>query len=333
MATGSEPTGWSVLRTTGTPPHHRGGHTATLVEKNLLILGGVHHKGAGSFEYFPLEPVVLNTETLAWFSPRVAVGKPPPGRAYHSTTRVGTGLFVFGGQCSKGSQGSSTGLMNDMPVFDLVRMCWETRDVRGQQPRPRYWHTAELIEGKLFIIGGFDGKRSLKDVGVLDVETLLWSTPKILGEPMLPLAQHSATIVGQRLYLFGGMQVQQDQEGHSYNKFNPDVLVLDTESLQLTRLRRRGQQPSGRGYHTCNLVGGYLLVIGGWDGGACGLDKVSTLDIDGLGSWYTVEVPGQSPPAVYGHSATLIGSKVVLFGGWDGVSPLNAVHVLDTAKL
>ena len=333
MATGSEPTGWSVLRTTGTPPHYRGGHTATLVEKNLLILGGVHHKGAGSFEYFPLEPVVLNTETLAWFSPRVAVGKPPPGRAYHSTTRVGTGLFVFGGQCSKGSQGSSTGLMNDMPVFDLVRMCWETRDVRGQQPRPRYWHTAELIEGKLFIIGGFDGKRSLKDVGVLDVETLLWSTPKILGEPMLPLAQHSATIVGQRLYLFGGMQVQQDQEGHSYNKFNPDVLVLDTESLQLTRLRRRGQQPSGRGYHTCNLVGGYLLVIGGWDGGACGLDKVSTLDIDGLGSWYTVEVPGQSPPAVYGHSATLIGSKVVLFGGWDGVSPLNAVHVLDTAKL
>ena len=82
-----------------------------------------------------------------------------------------------------------------------------------------------------------------------------------------------------------------------------------------------------------NQVGGYLLVIGGWDGAACGLDKVSTLDIDGLGSWYTVDVPGQSPPAVYGHSATLIGSKVVLFGGWDGVSPLNTVHVLDTAKL
>jgi hypothetical protein len=39
---------------------------------------------------------------------------------------------------------------------------------------------------------------------------------------------------------------------------------------------------------------------------------VSTLDIDGLGSWYTVDVPGMSPPAVYGHSATLIGSKVTL---------------------
>ena len=46
-----------------------------------------------------------------------------------------------------------------------------------------------------------------------------------------------------------------------------------------------------------------------------------------------MQVPGEAPAPVYGHSATLIGSKVVLFGGWDGVSPLNTVHVLDTAKL
>lgn len=324
--------GWSVLRTTGDPPHVRGGHTATLVEKNLLVLGGVHHKGAGKFEYFTLDPTVLNTETLAWFRPRVAVGKGPPGRAYHTTTRVGTALFVFGGQCSRGGD-TSTGLLSDMPVFDLVRMCWETRDVRGTQPRARYWHTAELIEGKLFIIGGFDGTKSLKDVHVLDVETQMWSTPKCTGDPMPGLAQHTATIVGQRLYVFGGMALSQDDDGMSYNKYQQDVMVLDTDRMEWQRLRRRGMQPSGRGYHTTNLVGGYLIVIGGWGAGAVGLGEVSTLDIDGLGSWYTVEVPGQSPPSVYGHSATLIGSKVVCFGGWDGVSPLNAVHVLDTAKL
>ena len=249
MAAGAsgEPTGWSVLRTTGTPPHARGGHTATLVEKNLLVLGGVHHKGAGKFEYFPLEPTVLNTETLAWFTPRVAVGKPPPGRAYHTTTRIGTALFVFGGQCTKGSQGSATGLMDDMPVFDLVKMCWETRDVRGKQPKPRYWHTAELLEGKLFVIGGFDGTKSLNDVSVLDMETLLWSSPKCSGEPMLPLAQHTAVTVGQRLYVFGGMQVGQDAEGHSFNKFNADVISVDTQTLQLTKVTGRGRAGLGLG--------------------------------------------------------------------------------------
>ena len=45
MATGSEPTGWSVLRTTGTPPHYRGGHTATLVEKMLSSIIYCHHHG------------------------------------------------------------------------------------------------------------------------------------------------------------------------------------------------------------------------------------------------------------------------------------------------
>ena len=100
------------------------------------------------------------------------------------------------------------------------------------------------------------------------------------------------------------------------------------------RLRKRGTQPVARGYHETLLVGGYLLVLGGWSGAAQPLAELNTLDLEGLGSWYSVQVPGQAPPAVYGHSATLIGnSKVVTFGGWDGVSPLNTVSVLDTATL
>ena len=73
MASGA----WSVLRTTGDAPTPRGGHTSTLVEKNLLLMGGVVGAKAGTFEYFPLDPLVLNTETLAWFRPRVALGKGP----------------------------------------------------------------------------------------------------------------------------------------------------------------------------------------------------------------------------------------------------------------
>ena len=80
-------------------------------------------------------------------------------------------------------------------------------------------------------------------------------------------------------------------------------------------------------------VGGYVLLLGGWSGAAEALGELSTLDLNGLGSWYTVKVPGQPPPPIYGHSATLIGSNVVVFGGWDGVSPLNSVHVLDTTLL
>mmetsp|Transcript_8258 Transcript_8258/g.24791 ORF Transcript_8258/g.24791 Transcript_8258/m.24791 type:complete len:327 (-) Transcript_8258:618-1598(-) len=323
--------GWSVLRTSGDEPEARGGHTALLVEKNLLVMGGSQHKGQGKFIYFTLDPHVLNTETLTWFKPRVALGKGPTPRSYHTTTRVGSALFVFGGQTEK-RQGSSP-VLGDMPVFDLVRMTWESRDVRGKHPRPRYWHTASLVAGKLFIAGGHSGSRSLNDMHVLDTDTLTWSEPSMMGSPMPPLSSHTATVVGERLYFFGGMSITLDDDGGSHIKYQDDVHILNCETMNLERLRRRGTQPEPRAYHQATLVGGYVVVLGGWSGKAHGLDELSTLDLEGLGSWYKVQVPGQAPAAVYGHSATLIGSKVVMFGGWDGVSPLNSVHVLDTTQL
>jgi N-acetylneuraminic acid mutarotase len=150
--------GWSGLRTTGPTPKARGGHTATLVDKNLLVLGGQQHMGSGKFEYFSVDPHVLDTETLAWFQPRVALGKSPAPRSYHTTTRVGAALFVFGGQTEK--KPGTSGVLGDLPVFDLVRMCWEKRDARGKQPRARYWHSAALLDGKLFVFGGYSGSQA-----------------------------------------------------------------------------------------------------------------------------------------------------------------------------
>ena len=174
---------WAVLRTSvadgAKAPAARGGHTAVLVEKNLLIQGGQQHKNAGVFEYFSLNPTVLDTETHTWFEPRVALGKGPTNRAYHTTTRVGTALFIFGGATAK--KAGESGLLGDLCIFDLVRMAWETRDVRGKKPRSRSMHSAELAEGKLFIYGGSDGTKTLSDINVLDVGTMLWSQPACTG--------------------------------------------------------------------------------------------------------------------------------------------------------
>ena len=63
MQTGEE-AAWATLRTStaegAKPPTARGGHTAVLVEKNLIVQGGSQHKSAGVFEYFSLNPHVLN---------------------------------------------------------------------------------------------------------------------------------------------------------------------------------------------------------------------------------------------------------------------------------
>ena len=397
---------WAVLRTTAAegviPPKARGGHTAVLVEKNLIVQGGQQHKSAGTFEYFTLNPTVLDTETHTWFTPRVALGKGPIERAFHSTTRVGSGLYTFGGQTAKVA--GESGLLGDLIIFDLHRMCWDTKDVRGKKPRSRFMHSAELCEGKLFIYGGSDGTRSLSDVSILDIGTNLWSSPICTGSVPPGLQAHTCTIVGERLFVVGGMSISLDDAGHSFIKcartstaLSPSPFHLFTHSpLPLASLRfalsnrlerrphprlendgmvaantarraaqtarlplcgRRRQLPCGHG----RLVGAgkaqreaaaaahqakpspaapqhafshrshtYLSPCAS----QCeNLASLSTLDLDGLGTWASVAVPGQPPAGNYGHTATVLGSNILVFGGWDGVSPLSAVNVLDTTKL
>jgi len=327
---------WAALKTSvaegSKAPKARGGHTTTLVEKNILVQGGQQHKNAGVFEYFTLNPCVLDTETHTWFQPRVALGKGPTNRAYHTTTRVGSELFIFGGSTQKGGD-SPSGVLGDMPVFDLVRMAWDSKDVRGQNPRARYMHTAALTEGKLFVFGGSDGKKTLSDISMLDISTMLWSQPKCLGDPPMGLQTHTCTSVGDLLFMVGGMNVSIDDIGHSFIKYSSDVYTLNTLTMEWARVRRRGEQPTGRAYAATAVVGNFLVLLGGWSGQVETVDTISTLDLDGAGTWATVAVPGQPPAGVYGHTATVIGSNILIFGGWDGVSPLNTVNVLDTTKL
>jgi hypothetical protein len=80
-------------------------------------------------------------------------------------------------------------------------------------------------------------------------------------------------------------------------------------------------------------VGNFLVLLGGWSGQCENLATLSTLDLDGVGTWASVAVPGQPPAGAYGHTVTVLGSNILTFGGWDGVSPLSAVNVLDTTKL
>jgi hypothetical protein len=223
------------------PPTARGGHTSVLVEKNLIVQGGTQHKSAGVFEYFSLNPHVLDTETHTWFQPRVALGKGATPRAYHTATRIKTGLFIFGGSTAK--KAGESGLLGDLVIFDLQRMAWESKDVRGKKPRARFMHSAELCEGKLIVYGGSDGTKSLSDVSVLDVSTMLWSAPICAGEPPRGLQSHSCTLVGDRLFMVGGMSVTLNDAEQSFINYSNDVYTLDTTSMTWTRLPQRGELP------------------------------------------------------------------------------------------
>ena len=49
-------------------------------------------------------------------------------------------------------------------------------------------------------------------------------------------------------------------------------------------------------------------------------------------AWEEKKVQGSIPPAVYSHSATIVGKNLFLFGGTDGIKYFNFVYVLDLGQ-
>ncbi|KAI9622604.1 hypothetical protein KEM48_007221 [Puccinia striiformis f. sp. tritici PST-130] len=136
-----------------------------------------------------------------------------------------------------------------------------------------------------------------------------------------PTRAHSATHLDGRIFIFGG--------GDGPNYF--DVLYyLDTISLTWTKPRVKGILPLTRRAHATVSYGTQLTIFGGGNGSralfdvqALGLSDLSNLE------WRDLAINGQSPFNRGYHSANLVGSRCIIFGGSDGGECFSDIHILD----
>ncbi|KAJ7785122.1 hypothetical protein DFH07DRAFT_763733 [Mycena maculata] len=129
------------------------------------------------------------------------------------------------------------------------------------------------------------------------------------------------------------------------------VAALDKETgrtmlVQMGReeLQTVGRKPSHRGYHTANLIGNIMIVFGRSDGEDCfndiWSDRTSSSSA-GTTARATVTISffltlprgtlGRAPSARGYHVTLLANSQLFLFGGFNGSTPFDEVHILDLA--
>ena len=66
-------------------------------------------------------------------------------------------------------------------------------------------HTATLYHGKLWVFGGYDGKKNHSSLRIFDTEQNVWIKPKKThGSPPMGRNGHTATLVDHKLYIIGG---------------------------------------------------------------------------------------------------------------------------------
>lgn len=111
------------------------------------------------------------------------VDGPDHRRLSHSTTQVGSYLFIAGGHT--GTSYTSEVLYFNLGAFcplvllagtatsvlntSVVSLSYESRVAYGKPPSSRGYHAAIVSDSRLFVFGGFNGQTALDDCHILDL--------------------------------------------------------------------------------------------------------------------------------------------------------------------
>ena len=197
---------WSRPKVTGTPPCARAGHSSALDARagRLLVFGGASYDEQRVPTYLR-DTVELDLVAMHWARPRVT-GDYPAARAGAATATLANVLVLFGGWAGPAPLpapalpadtaasrfqlahhaglgfGSTAppGATVDVPygphagtsLLDLDSGEWVAPHVAGDGPGYRYGSSASARGLRLFMMGGWEGGRSLNELLVLDLSAL-----------------------------------------------------------------------------------------------------------------------------------------------------------------
>lgn len=256
-------------------------------------------------------------------------GAPHTALRAHTTTLVGSNVYVFGG-CD------ARACFNELYVLDADGFYWSTPHVVGDVPVPLRAMTCTAVGKKLVVFGGGDGPAYYNDVYVLDTVNYRWSKPRILGDKVPSKRRaHTACLYKNGIYVFGGgdgVRALNDiwrLDVSDVNKMSWKLISAPSLPDARSPVAGKDLRPKARGYHTANMVGSKLIIYGGSDGGEC-FNDVWVYDVD-THTWKTVTIP-----VTYrrlSHTATIVGSYLFVIGGHDGNEYSDGVLLLNLVTM
>ncbi|KAK4593173.1 hypothetical protein RGQ29_017352 [Quercus rubra] len=155
---------WMELSVSGSLPPPRCGHTATMVEKRLLVYGGRGGGGPIMGDLWGLKGLFEEeNETPGWTQLKLP-GQAPSPRCGHTVTSGGHYLLLFGGHGTGGWLSRYDIYYNDSIVLDRVSAQWKRLPTGNEPPAARAYHSMTSIGSRHLLIGGFDGKSTFGDL-------------------------------------------------------------------------------------------------------------------------------------------------------------------------
>lgn len=281
-----------VWRTAAPAPTQRTEVAAVTLSDKIYVVGGFEQPSLGNVMHLAITPALeeYDPSTDRWTSKA-----PLPVGLHHVGIGVTVGrLYVIGGY-------RQSGLSAWQPVattyaYDPATDSWAER---ASMPTARGALSVTAHEGKLYAIGGYDGKANSAAVEVYDPVHNLWASRAPLPTPRDHLA--AATLSG-KLYAIGG---------RLNGDYRRNLSVTEVYDPVTDQWKRSADLPTARSGITASVVGGRVYVFGG-EGGEGTFRENEAYD-PASGTWQTM---APMPTARHGlGSAVVQGHIHVISGG------------------
>lgn len=180
----------------------------------------------------------------------------PVGRLCHTGVVYNDKMYIFGGHITQPSSEYFHTVKQDMHAYDFAKREWKALAEDGQR---RTEHTTTVIDGKMYVFGGYSGTGYESSVTAYDFASDSWSLLETKGDIPAARSAHTAVQYGKSMYVFGGW---------NGNNCMNDLYELKVDTATWTKIRYTGEAPCTRCSHGAALYENgsesVMAVFGGY---------------------------------------------------------------------
>ncbi|MCS6839955.1 MAG: kelch repeat-containing protein [Roseiflexaceae bacterium] len=223
----------------------------------LYAIGGETTNGVSS------DMIRFDLQTNTW----VQLSNKPTAVTDVQAVVVGDRLYVPGGRLASGA------ISDSLEAYEPRRDRWITL---ASLPGPRSGYALAVVEGKIYLFGGWDGRLYRADVWQYNPDTNTWTERRSLIEPR---AFAAAATVEERIYIIGG------ESENGPVTFNETYKASD-DTPQGAPWSTRLPLPEARSHLAAVAAGGRIFAVGG--GGTEGSALLYNVNLD---AWEPLRLP------------------------------------------
>ena len=169
--------------------------STSVMDRKIYAIGGM----SNSNEHGRLETVeVYDPLTDTWAKARDIT----QARSCTAISVVNGEMYAIGGRGWSGVQNEPDPYLSSVEVFNPKTNQWQKRT---EMPTPKTSHTANVIDGKIYVIGGYieEGKKlkNLATIESYDPATDCWTQEP---EMLIGKSGHTTEVIDGKIYIFGG---------------------------------------------------------------------------------------------------------------------------------